>query len=361
MAVDQKKLVNVFDYEAAARETLSKIAYDYYRSGANDEITLHENHSAYERIKLKPRVLRDISKRDLTTTILGQTVSMPILVAPTAFHAMACPEGEVATARAAGKADTIMILSTLATKSIEEVMPAATGPVWFQLYVYKDREATLSLVQRAVSAGCSAIALTVDAQIWGRRERDIKNRFRLPEGLSIKNLMPAGKGQFPKEQADSGLAAYVSWQFDQTLCWKDVEWLCSKAKVPVLLKGVLHPEDARLAIDHGAAGVIVSNHGARQLDTVPATIEALPEIVEAVDGKIEVLIDGGIRRGTDILKAIALGAKAVGVGRPIIWGLAVDGEQGATRILSILRKDFELAMRLYGCTTVEEIKNALIG
>ena len=252
MAVDKRELVNVFDYEAAARATLPKIAYDYYRSGANDEITLHENHTAYERIKLKPRVLRDISKRDLTTTVLGQTVSMPILVAPTAFHSMAHPEGEVATARAAGKADTIMILSTLATKSIEEVMPEATGPVWFQLYVYKDREATLSLVQRAESAGCSAIALTVDAQIWGRRERDIKNRFRLPEGLSIKNLMPAGKEQFPKELADSGLAAYVSWQFDQTLCWKDVEWLCSKAKVPVLLKGVLHPEDARLAIDSQA-------------------------------------------------------------------------------------------------------------
>ena len=324
MAVDQKELVNVFDYEAAAREILPKLAYDYYRSGANDEITLHENHTAYERIKLKPRVLRDISKRDLTTTILGQTASMPILVAPTAFHCLAHPEGEVATARAAGKADTIMMLSTLSTSSIEDVMSEATGLVWFQLYVYKDRDATLSLVQRAEAAGCKAIALTVDAQVWGRRERDIKNRFRLPKDLSIKNLMPTGKEQFPKEQAGSGLAAYVTWQFDQTLCWKDVEWLCAKAKVPVLLKGVLHPEDARLAIDHGAAGVIVSNHGARQLDTVPATIEALPEIVEAVDGKIEVLVDGGIRRGTDVVKAIALGAKAVGVGRPIIWGLAVD-------------------------------------
>ena len=360
MAVDKNELVNVFDYEAAASEILPKLAYDYYRSGANDEITLHENHIAYERIKLKPRVLRDISKRDLTTTILGQTVSMPILVAPTAFHCLAHPEGEVATARAAGKAGTIMMLSTLSTSSIEDVMSEATGTVWFQLYVYKDREATLSLVQRAESAGCTAIALTVDAQVWGRRERDIRNRFRLPKGLSIKNLSPTGKEQFPKEQADSGLAAYVTWQFDQTLCWKDVEWLCAKAKVPVLLKGVLHPDDARLAIDHGAAGIIVSNHGARQLDTVPATIEVLPEIVDAVDGKLEVLIDGGIRRGTDVVKAIALGAKAVGVGRPLIWGLAVDGEQGAARILSILRKDFELAMRLCGCTTVEEIKRALV-
>ncbi len=360
MGVDKKELINVFDYEAAASEVLPRMIFDYYRSGANDEITLRENHAAYERIKLMPRVLRDISKRDLTTTIFGQEVSMPILVAPTAFHRMATPDGEVATGRAAGAAGTLMMLSTLSTSSIEEVMAEATGPVWFQLYVYKDRDATLSLIKRAESAGCKAIALTVDAQVWGRRERDIRNRFRLPEGLSIKNLMPAGKEQFPKKQADSGLAAYVAWQFDPSLCWKDVEWLCAHANVPVLLKGVLHPEDARLAVEHGAAGVIVSNHGARQLDTVPATIEALPAIVEAVDGKIEVLVDGGIRRGTDILKALALGAKAVGVGRPIIWGLAVDGEQGAKRVLDILRKDFELAMRLCGCTTIEEINRDLV-
>ena len=358
--MDKRDLVSVFDYEAAARAVLPRIAYDYYRSGANDEITLHENHAAYERIQLKPRVLIDTSIRDLTTTVLGQTVSMPILVAPTAFHRMAHPEGEVATARAAGQAGTIMMLSTLSTSSIEEVMPEATGPVWFQLYVYKDREATLSLVERAVSSGCTAIALTVDAQVWGRRERDIKNRFRLPKGLSIKNLMPAGREQFPDDKKDSGLAAYVAWQFDQTLAWKDVEWLCSKVNVPVLLKGVLHPDDARLAIDHGAAGIIVSNHGARQLDTVPATIDALPDLMEAADDKLEVLIDGGIRRGTDVFKALALGAKAVGVGRPIIWGLAVDGEQGARRVLDILRKDFELTMRLCGCATIEDIKKDLL-
>jgi isopentenyl diphosphate isomerase/L-lactate dehydrogenase-like FMN-dependent dehydrogenase len=279
--VDQRELVSVFDYEAAARKILPKTTYDYYRSGANDEITLRENHDAYERIQLHPRVLIDISKPDLSTRILGQEVAMPILVAPTAFHRLAHPEGEVATVRAAGQAGTIMIFGTLSNSSFEEVMPEATGPVWFQLYVYKDREATLSLVQRAESHGCTAIALTVDAQVWGRRERDIKNRFRL-------------------------------------------------------------------AIDHGAAGVIVSNHGARQLDTVPATIDVLPGIVEAVDGKIEVLIDGGIRRGTDVFKAIALGAKAVAVGRPIIWGLAVDGQQGARRVLDLLRKDFQLTMKLCG-------------
>ena len=358
--MDKREFVNVFDFEAAARTKLPRVAYDYYASGASDEITLRENHAAYERIKLKPRVLRDISKRDLTTTVLGQTISMPILVAPTAFHRMAHSEDEVATARATGKAGTIMILSTLSTSSIEEVMSEATGTTWFQLYAYKDRGATMSLVQRAESAGCTAIALTVDAQIWGRRERDVKNRFRLPKGLSIKNLLTTGKEQFPKEEAGSGLAAYVSWQFDPALSWKDVDWLCTHTKLPVLLKGVLHPEDARLAIEHGAAGVIVSNHGARQLDTVPATVDVLSEIVEAVEGRIEVLVDGGIRRGTDVIKAIAMGAKAVGVGRPIIWGLAIDGEQGVKRVLDILRKEFELAMRLCGYTSVKELTPELI-
>jgi isopentenyl diphosphate isomerase/L-lactate dehydrogenase-like FMN-dependent dehydrogenase len=358
--VDKRDLVNVFDYEAAAREKLPKTAYDYYRSGANDEITLRENHAAYERIQLHPRVLKDISKPDLATRILGQDIAMPILVAPTAFHRMAHPLGEVATVRAAGEANTIMIFSTLSNSSFEEVMPEATGPVWFQLYVYKDREATLSLIQRAESQGCTAIAVTVDAQVWGRRERDIKNRFRLPKDLSIKNLMPTGQEQMPKKKGESGLAAYVAWQFDPTLSWKDIDWLCARSKIPVLLKGVMHPGDARLAIDHGAAGVIVSNHGARQLDTVPATIDALPAIVEAVDGKIEVLIDGGIRRGTDVFKALALGAKAVAVGRPIIWGLAVDGQAGAKRILDLLRKDFELTMKLCGCTSIQEITKDLI-
>jgi 4-hydroxymandelate oxidase len=257
--MDKRDLANVFDYETEAREKLPKTADVYYRSGANDEITLHDNHAAYERIQLKPKVLIDTSKRDLATTVLGQTVSMPILVAPAAFHCMAHPEGEVATVRAAGKAGTLMMLSTLSTSSIEEVMPEATGPVWFQLYVYKDREATLSLVDRAVSSGCTAIALTVDAQVWGRRERDIKNRFRLPKGLSIKNLMPAGREQFPDEKKDSGL-----------------------------------------------------------------------------------------------------GVQAVGVGRPFIWGLAVDSEQGASRVLDILRKDFELTMRRCGCATIDEINKDLL-
>jgi 4-hydroxymandelate oxidase len=352
--------INIYEYEAIAREKLTPMAYDYYASGAHDEITLRENHAAYDRIRLRYRVLRDISRRDISTTVLGQPIRLPVIVAPTAFHKLACEDGEVATVRAAGAAGTLMILSTLSTTSIEDVLAAATGPVWFQLYVYKDREATKALVQRAEAAGCSALVLTVDAQIWGRRERDVRNRFRLPDGLSVKNLSPSGKEEFPQEVKDSGLAAYVASLFDQTLSWKDVEWLCSLTKLPVLLKGIVHADDARRASEYGAAGVIVSNHGGRQLDTAPATIDVLPEIVEAVDGKVEVLIDGGIRRGTDVVKALALGAKAVAVGRPILWGLASDGQRGAEKVLDILRYEVDLAMGLCGCARVAEIDRTLL-
>jgi 4-hydroxymandelate oxidase len=352
--------INLYEYEAIAREKLTPMAYDYYASGAHDEITLRENHAAYDRIKLKYRVLRDISRRDISTTVLGHRLSMPVLIAPTAFHKLACPEGEIATVRAAGQAGTLMILSTLSTTSIEDVMAAATGPVWFQLYVYKDRGATAALVQRAEAAGCSALALTVDAQIWGRRERDVRNRFQLPPGLSVKNLMPAGQEEFPATMQDSGLAAYVASLFDQTLSWKDVEWLCGLTKLPVLLKGVVHPDDARQAADYGAAGVIVSNHGGRQLDTAPATIEVLPEIVEAVDNRIEVLIDGGIRRGTDVIKALAYGAKAVAVGRPVLWGLAYDGQRGVEKVLDILRFEVDLGMGLCGCANITELGRDLL-
>jgi len=352
--------INLYDYEAIARAKLTAMAYDYYASGAHDEITLRENHAAYDRIRLRYRVLRDISRRTTETTVLGHALRMPVVVAPTAFHKLAHPDGEVATARAAGTAGTLMILSTLSTTSIEDVLAAATGPVWFQLYVYKDRAATEALVRRAEAAGCAALVLTVDAQIWGRRERDVRNRFQLPPGLSVKNLMPAGQESFPIEAEGSGLAAYVASLFDQTLSWKDVDWLCNLTKLPVVLKGIVHPDDARLAVAHGAAGVIVSNHGGRQLDTAPATIEVLPEIVAAVDGRAEVLIDGGIRRGTDVIKALAYGAKAVAVGRPVLWGLAHDGQRGVERVLELLRFEVDLAMGLCGCASVAEISRDLI-
>ena len=352
--------INVRDYRIAAEAKLSKMAFDYYASGADDEVTLSENREAYERIKLKYRVLVDVHERNLSTRVLGRRVTLPVLIAPTAFQRLADPEGEVATARAAGSTGTIMVLSTLSNSSIEETVEAATGPVWFQLYVYKDRGATVDLVQRAEAAGCEALVLTVDAPVWGRRERDIRNRFQLPDGLSVKNLTAAGLEDLPAEAHGSGLAAYIESVIDPSLTWRDLEWLRSVTKLPVLVKGIVRADDAIRAAECGAAAVVVSNHGGRQLDTAPATIDALPEVAEAVEGRIEVLVDGGIRRGTDVIKALALGARAVLVGRPVLWGLAVAGEEGVVRVLEILRREFDVAMSLCGCSSVERIQRDLV-
>jgi 4-hydroxymandelate oxidase len=355
--------VNVFDLEAIAREKLSRDALDYYAGGAHDEVTLRDNRAAFERVSLAYRVLVDVSRRDLATTVLGQPVSMPILVAPTAFHRLATPEGERATARAAGAAGTVMILSTLSTTPIEEVVAAASGPVWFQLYVYRDRRATEGLVRRAEAAGCRALVLTVDAPLLGRRERDVRNRFRLPPGLAVANLLPEGYGELPPAAADSGLAAYVASFLDPALTWRDVAWLRSITRLPVLVKGIVRPDDALRAAEAGAAGIVVSNHGGRQLDTSPATLDVLPEIADALSShghRIELLMDGGVRRGTDVVKALALGARAVLLGRPILWGLAADGEAGAILALRMLRDELDLAMALAGAPTVAEITRDLV-
>lgn len=352
--------VNLFELEKLAQQKLSQSAFDYYVSGANDEITLRDNHAAYERIRLAPRMLVDVSKRDLSVTVLGQKISMPILIAPTAFQRMAHPDGELATARAAGRAGTIMTLSTLANSSIEDVAAAASGPLWFQLYVYKDRKITASLVQRAEAAGFKAIVFTVDSPLLGRRERDVKNRFHLPSNLSVANLIAAGLYELPSDIPDSGLAAYIASLYDTALTWKDVDWLRGITKLPILLKGILRADDARLALEHGVAGIIVSNHGGRQLDTVPATIDALPAIMDAVQDKMPVLIDGGVRRGTDILKAIAFGARAVLLGRPILWGLTLDGEEGVGLVLELIRQELDLGMALAGCPTIGDISRDII-
>ncbi|HEX9941127.1 MAG TPA: alpha-hydroxy acid oxidase [Thermoanaerobaculia bacterium] len=355
--------VNVFDFEAIARETLSQEAYDYYASGAQDEVTLRENRAAYERLSLAYRVLVDVSHRDLTTSVLGQPVAMPVLVAPTAFHRLATPEGELATTRAAGAVGTVMILSTLSTTSVEAVVSAASGPVWFQLYVYRDRKATEGLVRRAEAAGCRALVLTVDAPLLGRRERDVRNRFRLPPGLAVANLLPEGYGEVPPAAADSGLAAYVASFLDPALTWRDVAWLRSITGLPIMVKGIVRPDDALRAAEAGAAGVVVSNHGGRQLDTSPATIDVLPEVADALAAhghSIEVLVDGGVRRGTDVLKALALGARAVLVGRPVLWGLAAGGEAGAASVLRLLRDELDLAMALAGTPTISDITRDLV-
>jgi isopentenyl diphosphate isomerase/L-lactate dehydrogenase-like FMN-dependent dehydrogenase len=352
--------VNIQEYEDLAFERLEPTALDYYRSGSGDEVTLRANRAAFERIQLLPRVLVNVSELSLETTALGTLISMPIMVAPTAYHCLACAEGERDTARGAGAVGTLMAASTLATRTLEEIAEVATGPLWFQLYVYKDRRVSEALVRRAEEAGYRALALTVDTPRLGRRERDVRNGFGLPPHLHIANFAdPSMRDVLPLTPGASGLEVVVQRLFDQSLTWDALEWLKSITSLPVVLKGILTAEDARLAVEHGAAGIIVSNHGGRQLDGVPATIEALPEVVEAA-GRCEVYLDGGIRRGTDVLKALALGARGVFVGRPVLWGLAVDGAAGVERVLTLLRDELELAMTLAGRPTIASIDKTLV-
>jgi 4-hydroxymandelate oxidase len=348
------ELLSVTDYGREARAKLRQDVLDYFEGGALDEITLRENTSGWERLKLYYRVLAGVGPRELSTTVLGQSISMPICVAPTAFHKLACEQGEIATAGAAKTAGTLFILSSLSNTPMEDVFAAAGSPRWFQLYVYKDREVTRALVQRAEAAGAEAIVLTVDAPGLGTRERDMRNRFTLPPGLAVANLAPLGKGEMPEVEG-SGLAAYVRNNFKSDLGFDDLDWLCGCTRLPVVVKGVCRGENAVRAVEHGAKAVVVSNHGGRQLDTAPATCEVLPHVVEAVGDRCEVYVDGGVRRGSDVLKAIALGARAVLVGRPILWGLTVGGEQGATDVLEILRRELDEAMLLCGCTKLPDI------
>ncbi|MET8851328.1 alpha-hydroxy acid oxidase [Amycolatopsis sp. NPDC004625] len=334
----------IAEFEAAARERLDPAHYDYFAGGAQDEITLRENETAYKRLRLLPRVLRGSDKRDLSLTLLGTPSSMPILIAPTAFHRLAHPDGELATARAAARAGTIMIVSMAATTAIEDIAAAAPDlGLWFQLYLQPDLEFTEAIVRRAENAGVQAFVVTVDSPVLGRRERDDRNAFHdLPAGLAVENLRDIG------ENRSGGTASHVRDIVMSALNWDHIAWLRSRTKLPVLIKGVLHAEDARLAVHHGVAGIVVSNHGGRQLDTVAATIDVLPEIAAAVGGAVPVLLDGGIRRGTDVVKALALGADAVGVGRPVVWGLAAGGREGVTEVLELLREDFDQALALCG-------------
>ena len=357
-AGDSEPLINVADYARVARG-IPKDVLDYFEGGALDEITLRENVTGWERLKLYYRVLAGVGRRDMTTTILGQLISMPIVVAPTAFHKLACDAGEIAAAGAARAAGTLFILSSLSNTAMESVFAQAASPRWFQLYIYKDREITLELVKRAEAAGAEAIVLTVDAPGLGTRERDARNSFRLPDGLAVENLAPLGKGNLP-EVTGSCLAAYVKANFKDDLGFDDLDWLCRSTRLPVVVKGVCRGDDARRAAEHGAKAVVVSNHGGRQLDTAPATCEVLPHVVDAAGDLCEIYVDGGVRRGSDVLKAIALGARAILVGRPILWGLCVGGEQGAVQVLEILRRELDEAMLLCGCTKLSDIGRSLL-
>ena len=352
--------MNLAELERLAEQRVPKVFWDYYASGADDELALARNAAAYRELVLHYRVLVDVAKRELATTVLGQKISMPVLVAPTAFQRLAHPEGELAAVAGAGDAGTVYVLSTLSTTRVEDVVAAASGPVWFQLYVYKDRAATQALVQRAEAAGCKALVVTVDAPLLGRRERDVRNQFALPADLPIENLVADGSRGVRKVISESGLARYFSTLIDPALRWADLAWLRRITRLPILVKGIVRPDDALRAVQEGVAAVIVSNHGGRQLDSAPATIAVLPAIVDAVAGRAEVYVDGGIRRGTDVVKALAFGARAVLLGRPILWGLALDGRAGVAATLGLVRRELDLALALCGTPRVAEIPRDLV-
>src|SRR5437868_1854287 len=352
-------MLNIQDHYRVARAKLPKEVLDYYEGGALDEITLRENTAGWERLKLYYHVLAGVGTRDLSTTIWGQPISLPIGVAPTAFQKLACAAGEIATSNAAKVERTLFILSSFSNTAMESVLPQAASPRWFQLYIYKDHGITNELVRRAEAAGAEAIVVTVDTPGLGTRERDVRNSFRLPDDLAVENLAPLGKGNFPKVTG-SGLAAYVRDNFKSDLSFEDLDWLCGCSRLPIVVKGVCRSDDARRVAEHGAKAIVVSNHGGRQLDTAPATCEMLPHIVEAVDDRCEIYVDGGIRRGSDALKAIALGARAVLVGRPILWVLTVAGQEGVLSVLEILRRELDEAMLLCGCTNLTEINRSLL-
>lgn len=357
--------VNVAEYERYAKAVLPRNAHGYYASGSNDMITLRENRAAFSRLRLMPKVLIDVSKVDMQTTILGEKIAFPICIAPSAMQRMAHNDGECATSRASARHGTLMCLSSWSTTALEEVASAAPqGLRWFQLYVYKDRVVTLDLVKRAEKAGYTALAVTVDTPVLGRREADLKNKFALPPHLTMGNFTSAGgdlaSGTKSSGDKGSGLASYVSSLIDKTLTWDDIAWLRRNTKLKIVVKGIMTVEDALISLKHGVDGIWVSNHGARQLDTTPATIEVLPEIARAVAGRAEIYLDGGVSRGTDVLKAIALGARAVFVGRPVLWGLTHSGEEGVYNVMQLLKDEFCLAMMLAGSTTIEEIKPSLV-
>jgi isopentenyl diphosphate isomerase/L-lactate dehydrogenase-like FMN-dependent dehydrogenase len=345
--------INVADAERIAAEKLDPGALGYFAGGAGDEVTLRDNVAAWRRWRLRPRALVDVSEVSTAAELLGAPVSMPLLVAPVAYQRLVDPEGEVAMARAAAAAGTVMCLSTLATARPREVAAAApAGRRWFQLYCFRDEAVTRALMDEAVESGFEAIVVTVDAPRGGNRERDLRTGFKIPAGLGV----PAVAAALGIERAVTIEETFAL--MTPALGWSDLEDLASVCSLPVLVKGLLTAEDAELAVEHGAAGVVVSNHGGRQLDCALASGDALPEVVDAVDGRAAVLVDGGIRRGTDVAIALALGADAVLVGRPALWGLAAAGEAGVRRVLELLRDELELTLALCGCPSPAHLTRA---
>jgi 4-hydroxymandelate oxidase len=343
------------DFEPLAKAKMSAMGWEYVTAGAGDELTVRWNKEAYQRIRLKPRVLVDVSKLDTRVTLFEQEHAFPILLAPTSSQKLTHAEGELATARGAGAAGTTMVLSSFSNTSLEDVAAVAKSPLWFQLYAQADHGFTRELVQRAEAGGYRALCLTVDTPIVGARNRETRANVKLPPLPNLKGLRGFDSGG-----VRTGSLEIFSSVFDAALSWKDVEWLRSFAKIPLLLKGVLNPDDADRAVKAGVAGIMVSNHGGRNLDTVPATIDALPQVADRVAGRVPVFVDGGIRRGTDVLKALALGANAVLIGRPYVFGLGSEGEAGVTKVINILQREFQMAMVLTGRTTIGSIDRSVI-
>jgi 4-hydroxymandelate oxidase len=345
----------IADFELLAKAKMAAMSWEYISAGAGDELTLRWNMEAYQRIRLCPRVLTDVSTLDTRVNLFGVEHAFPILLAPTSSQTLTHPEGELATARGAGAANTAMVLSSFSSKSLEDVAAVATSPLWFQLYAQADRGFTRELVQRVEASGYRALCLTVDTPITGARNRETRANVTLPTMPNLKGF----KGVINGGQHTGSLEVYSS-MLDASLCWKDVEWLSSVAKIPLLVKGVLNPDDADRAVKSGVAGIMVSNHGGRNLDTLPATIDALPQVTDRVAGRVPVLVDGGIRRGTDVLKALAFGASAVLIGRPYLYGLGAAGEAGVTKVINILQRELQMAMVLTGRAKVSDVDRSVI-
>ncbi len=348
--------INLADYEARAKELLPHNVWNEIESGAMDEVTTRRNRAALQSLVLRPRLLRDVQRRDLSTTVLGAPVTMPIFICPAGGHKIAHPEGELATAKGAGMSGTIMVLSTGANYSIEEVAEVATGPLWLQLN-HRGPQLSEMLVRRAEEAGFKAVCLTVDSPVPVPQERSIKNRYDHPFERANFRGMNVRTGASVSATGDP-----FAWRPDAAkLTWQEVDWLRSLTPLPLVLKGIRGPEDALLAVEHGVNGILVSNHGGRQVDMTLSSVETLPQIVEAVAGRTELYLDSGVRRGSDVLKALALGVRAVGIGRPLFWGLAVDGAEGVHGVLEILRHELDRAMAFCGQTSVRELESRIVG
>lgn len=347
------------DYEVVARELLNEAAYEYIASGAADEKTLKANRAAFDEVEILPKVLVDVSAIDTSCTLFGRKHDHPILLAPTGYHRLFHEKGEIESVRGANRSNTTLVASTFSTVSFEAMQRASASPLWFQLYVQRDRGFTRELLQRVTEAGCEAICLTVDLSVNSPRDRELRAGFELPAGMTRENLIGLGR-----DTASAAHSGGVGLLYNQVrapdVTWKDVEWLRDELDLPFLLKGILRPEDAETAQKLGCDGVIVSNHGGRALDGVPATMKMLPRIADKVGGSLTLLVDGGIRRGTDILAALALGANAVMVGRPYLYALAVDGADGIERMMAILKTEFEMAMGLAGSAALAAIERTML-